>query len=76
MWMEYVRKALADGHQVFRQSVIENLIKEIDTEYEPLKSDNPGAKDIRDQLERSRKVNRALSAKLVRIKAMIEETKE
>ncbi len=76
MWMEYVRQALVDGHQVFRRSVIENLLKEIDTEYELLKSDKPAVKDMRDQLERSRKVNRVLSAKLVRIKAIIEETKE
>ncbi len=76
MWMEYVRKALADGHQVFRRSVIENLIKEIDAEYKPLTGNSPEVKDMRDQLERSRKTNRVLSAKLARIKAIIEETKE
>ena len=76
MWMEYVRKALADGHQVFRRSVIENLMKEIDAEYVPLTGNNPEVKDMRDQLERSRKTNRGLSVKLARIKAIIEENKE
>ena len=76
MWMEYVRKALADGHQVFRRSVIENLITEIDTEYKPLAGNFPDMKDIQSQLERSRRTNRVLSAKLARIRTIIEESKE
>ncbi len=76
MWMEYVRQALADGHQVFRRSVIEKLVKEIETEYEPLKGNSPELRDMRDQMERSRKANRALNAKLARIKAILEESKE
>ncbi len=76
MWIEYVRKALADGHQVFRRSVIEKLIKEIDTEYKPLANNIPEVKDMQEQLERSRKANRALSAKMARIKAIIDETRE
>jgi len=76
MWMDYVRKALADGQQVFRRSVLENLIKEIDTEYKPLTGDNPEVVALRDQLDRSRKANRLLSAKLARIRAIIGEIKE
>ena len=76
MWMEYVRKALADGQQVFRRSVLENLIKEIETEYKPLTGGNPEVVALRDQLDKSRKINRLLSVKLARIKAIIGETKE
>jgi len=76
MWMEYVRKSLADGHQVFRRSVIEKLINEIETEYELLGVKHLESKDMQAQLERSRRANRALSAKLARIKSIIEETKE
>ena len=76
MWMDYVRKALADGQQVFRRSVLENLIKEIETEYKPLTGGNPEVVALRDQLDKSRKINRLLSVKLARIKAIIGETKE
>ena len=74
--MEYVRKSLADGHQVFRRSVIEKLIEEIETEFEPLGGKHVEGKDTQGQLERSRKSNRVLTAKLARIKAIIEENKE
>jgi hypothetical protein len=76
MWMEYVRKSLAEGHQVFRRSVIEKLINEIETEYEQLGVKHLGVKDMHAQLERSRRANRVLSAKLAHIKAILEETKE
>jgi hypothetical protein len=76
MWIEYVRKALADGQQVFRRSVLENLIKEIETEYKPLTGGSPEVVALRDQLDKSRKANRLLSAKLAHIKAIIGEGKE
>jgi hypothetical protein len=76
MWIEYVQKGLADGHQVFRRSVIENLMKEIEAEYKPLTSSTPDIKEMKDQLERSRKTNRILTAKLARIRAIAEENKD
>ena len=70
MWLEYVRNGLKDGQQVFRRSVIENLIEEIDIKP---KLDPIDLNKLKEQLDRSQRVNRSLNQKFSRIKAILEE---
>jgi hypothetical protein len=68
MWIEYVREGLKNGQQVFRRSVIENLMEEVD-HLKPSQGDNAEVAALKHELAVAKKQYRDLNIRLHQVKA-------
>ncbi len=68
MWIEYVRDGLKKGQQVFRRSVIENLIEEID-QLKTGQGDSAEVAALRHELAIAKKQYRDLNIRFHQLKA-------
>ncbi len=72
MWIEYVRDGLTKGQQVFRRSVIESLLEEIDQQ-KAAQGDSAEVASLKRELAILKKQYRDLNIRLHTVKTIIEE---
>ena len=72
MWIEYVRDGLKKGQQVFRRSVIESLLEEIDQQ-KASQGDSAEVASLKHELAILKKQYRDLNIRLHNVKAIIDE---
>lgn len=67
MWMEYVREGLKNGQQVFRRSVVESLLKEIEQQKSPA-GDSAEIATLKRELAIAKKQYRDLNIRFHQVK--------
>jgi len=75
MWIEYVRDGLKKGQQVFRRSVVENLIVEFDQRLAS-QGDSAEAAALKRELAIVKKQYRDLNIRLHQIKAIMDHKEQ
>jgi hypothetical protein len=68
MWIEYVREGLKSGQQVFRRSVVENLLAEID-QVKQSQGDSAEVATLKRELAIAKKQYRDLNIRFHQVKA-------
>jgi len=72
MWIEYVRDGLKKGQQVFRRSVVQALMEEIDQQ-KPNPGDSAEIAALKRELAIAKKQYRDLNIRFYQIKSHIDE---
>lgn len=70
MWIEYVREGLKKGQQVFRRSVVESLLEEVDQMKSSEAGDSAEVAELKRELAITKKQYRDLNIRLHQIKAI------
>ena len=72
MWIEYVRDGLKKGQQVFRRSVVEALMDEIDQQ-KPTSGDSAEVAALKRELAIAKKQYRDLNIRFYQIKSRVDD---